>query len=147
MPAQWQTLATLSPEEFKTEAAALAERWAAQLAAADSPTPHADPRQESLRRVLRGPDAPPDVPLADFDAVRTADDQGTVETTNLALAALWARYADAGGPKRAMAVEDASEPQPSFVFVRGNPNNRGEEVPRRFLTLLAGKQPRYFHRW
>src|SRR4029077_20903470 len=105
---QWHTLATRSSKDVKTAAAALARQWAETLAAADSPTPHADPRQEALRRVLRGPDAPPDVPLADFDAVRTADDQGKVETSNLAIAALWARYADAGGPKRAMAVEDAS---------------------------------------
>ena len=143
LPARWQTLATLSPEEFKNEAApwrnggpAARRRRFAHAACRSAPgNASAGPA---------GPDAPPDVSLADFDAVRTADDQGTVETTNLALAALWARYADAGGPKRAMAVEDASEAQPSFVFVRGNPNNRGEEVPRRFLTLLAGKQPPIF---
>jgi mono/diheme cytochrome c family protein len=142
--ASWHALATLSPKAFKTQAPALAKRLAEQLAAADSPTPHADPRQEALRRVLRGPEAPPDVPLANFDEIMAAGATGKIEAMNLGLTALWARYADAGGPPRAMAIQNASMLKPSFVFLRGNPNSRGEEVPRRFLAVLAGERPRAF---
>src|SRR5262249_13762663 len=118
--APWQALATLSPKAFKSQAAALAGRYARPLAAAHWPMPHADPRQEALRRVLRGPEAPADVPLANFVEIRAASDQGTMEDMNLSLTALWSRHADAGGPPRAMAVEDAPALRPSYVFLRGN---------------------------
>jgi hypothetical protein len=142
--APWHALAALPPEAFKAKAATMAERRAKELAAADSPTPHADQGHEALRRVLRGPEAPPDVPLAHFDEIQSAFDMSMLEDMNLTLTALWARYADAGGPPRAMAVEDAPVLQPSFVLVRGNPHRRGEAVPRRFLAVLAEGRPRPF---
>jgi hypothetical protein len=36
-----------------------------------------------------------------------------------------------------MAVADRQPPVAPYVFLRGNPNNRGPEVPRRFLTVLS----------
>ncbi|HEY8505556.1 MAG TPA: DUF1553 domain-containing protein, partial [Gemmataceae bacterium] len=41
-------------------------------------------------------------------------------------------------PARAMVLTDSERPFQPYVFVRGNPGNRGEEVPRRFLQVLAG---------
>ncbi|MBL8889684.1 MAG: PSD1 domain-containing protein [Planctomycetaceae bacterium] len=38
---------------------------------------------------------------------------------------------------RAMAVVDRQPPVNSYVFLRGNPNNRGPDVARRFLTVLS----------
>jgi hypothetical protein len=49
-----------------------------------------------------------------------------------------------GAPKRAMAVEDAPRPVNSPVFIRGEANNRGEVVPRRFLEILAGPSRQEF---
>ena len=43
-----------------------------------------------------------------------------------------------GTPPRAMAVEDVPNPQDSPLFVRGEPQNRGGLVPRRFLEVLSG---------
>ncbi len=43
----------------------------------------------------------------------------------------------AGGPVRAMALEDLPNPVTPHVFLRGKPNNPGEEVPRQFLEVLA----------
>lgn len=42
-----------------------------------------------------------------------------------------------GVPLRAMALADGPHPHNSPVFKRGNPGNRGAEVPRRFLEVLS----------
>lgn len=47
-------------------------------------------------------------------------------------------------PEFAMGFVDAPQPFDPYVFVRGNPNNRGESVKRRFLTCLAGENPQPF---
>jgi hypothetical protein len=47
-------------------------------------------------------------------------------------------------PPRAMVLEDSPRPSNVRVFLRGNPANPGEEVPRRFLRLLAGDSRRPF---
>jgi hypothetical protein len=49
-----------------------------------------------------------------------------------------------GSPPRAMALEDAASPVNPVVFKRGNPNNRGESVPRQYLEVLAGEQRKPF---
>ena len=46
-------------------------------------------------------------------------------------------------PPRAMALIDGNIVNP-HVFKRGNPGNRGEEVPRRFLSVLSGGKPEPF---
>ena len=42
-----------------------------------------------------------------------------------------------GGPLRAMALLDNPTPMTPHVLVRGNPGNRGPEVPRQFLEILS----------
>ena len=45
-------------------------------------------------------------------------------------------------PELAMTMSDKPEPVKAFVFRRGNANNRGDEVPRRFLAILSpGERP------
>src|SRR5262249_33216538 len=108
-------------------------------------TPHTDSNKEALRRILRGPDAPPDIPIADFAEVQNSgSDQSNIENVLMLVHALGARYADAGGKPRAMAVEDTPIIRPAHVLVRGNPNSIGEEVPRRFLGVLEGGTPAPF---
>lgn len=41
-----------------------------------------------------------------------------------------------GAPARAMALVDQAQPVDPVIFVRGQPGNRGEAVPRRFLQIL-----------
>lgn len=43
-----------------------------------------------------------------------------------------------GAVVRAMSVEDAGRPKDSPVFLRGEAENRGPVVPRRFLEILSG---------
>lgn len=47
-------------------------------------------------------------------------------------------------PPRAMAMFDSPQPVNPRVFVRGNPGRPGDPVPRRFLTVLSGGDPKPF---
>lgn len=45
-------------------------------------------------------------------------------------------------PPRAMVLQDAPRPTEPIIFLRGNPENHGSKVPRRFLGLFnADRQP------
>lgn len=41
-----------------------------------------------------------------------------------------------GAPARAMVVQEKGKPVAPYIFLRGDRQNRGESVPRRFLTIL-----------
>ncbi len=45
---------------------------------------------------------------------------------------------DPGSPPRAMVLVDSTRPADSPVFIRGEAENKGEVVPRRFLEILSG---------
>ncbi|MFO0890551.1 MAG: PSD1 and planctomycete cytochrome C domain-containing protein [Isosphaeraceae bacterium] len=45
---------------------------------------------------------------------------------------------------RAMVLTDSEQPYEPRVFVRGNPAQPGDHVPRRFLRVLAGENPSAF---
>ncbi len=47
-------------------------------------------------------------------------------------------------PPHAMALVDAPQPVSQHVFIRGNPSRPGEEVPRRFITVLSKGEPKPF---
>ena len=46
-------------------------------------------------------------------------------------------WTEPGAPLRAMALVDKPNPKNSFIFLRGNPANKGPEAPRRFLEVLS----------
>jgi hypothetical protein len=47
-------------------------------------------------------------------------------------------FSHPGAPRRAMSLEDAAKPKDSPLFIRGEANQKGDVVPRRFLEILAG---------
>ncbi len=49
-----------------------------------------------------------------------------------------------GAPAGAMVLNDAPNPFQPYVFLRGNPGNHGENVPRRFLEVIAGEERKPF---
>ena len=49
-----------------------------------------------------------------------------------------------GSPPRAMAIREDKRPEDSYVFVRGNPIDRGKPVAARFLTALSGSDLKPF---
>jgi len=51
--------------------------------------------------------------------------------------AVTALTAHPGAPMRAMIFEDAPKPVERKVFVRGNPNTKGADAPRQFLSVKS----------
>jgi hypothetical protein len=112
-----------------------------QAASAKKPLPTAlpEPAREQLRQVLHGPQAPPDVALSVFSELELLPDRPSqAKLQELRKAVEKWRATGAGAPPRAMVLVDAPVPYEPCVFLRGNPNNRGEPVRRRFLHLLTG---------
>jgi len=47
-------------------------------------------------------------------------------------------------PEFAMGFQDNASPFDPYVFIRGNPGNHGESVPRRFITCISAEEPKPF---
>ena len=88
---------------------------------------------------------PADVPLDEFELVYTEGDSNNSRTFRNRYNSMLAQSAYDGAPPRAMAMEDLPHPQPSHVFLRGNPNNPGALTPARFITCLGGDDAKPFH--
>jgi mono/diheme cytochrome c family protein len=54
------------------------------------------------------------------------------------------RVTHPGSPAQAMVLNDAPQPVQPHILKRGNPNNRGPAVPRRFLAVLSGPERKPF---
>jgi hypothetical protein len=100
---------------------------------------------EELRQVFHGPDGPPNVARAELNDLELLPDRpAQAKYQELKKAVETWRVSGPGAPPRAMALQDLPEPVEPRVFVRGNPNNPGETVPRQFLGVLAGPGRRPF---
>jgi hypothetical protein len=137
----------------------VAERYARVFAAAVDETPQqkkaspespperpapADPDREALRRVLLADGAPYNL---SEEAIRRSFPpmvKMQIQQMGSELDQLDSRHP--GAPVRAMALADMPQPRDARVFVRGNPNNPGEEAPRQFVEVLAGPDRRPFTR-
>ena len=103
------------------------------------------PALESLRQVFHGPDSPPNVvmlPYGDLGLLPDRPSQAKLQELRNAVQN-WLTSGP-GAPPRALSLEDAPTPIEPRVFMRGNPNNLGEPVPRRFLAMLAGPERKPF---
>jgi hypothetical protein len=101
--------------------------------------------EEELRQVFYGDGAPPDVamlPYGDLSLLPDRPSQATLQKLRKELET-W-RSTGPGAPPRAQVLEDLPTPFQSYVFVRGNPNNKGETVPRRFPEVLTGAKRKPF---
>lgn len=98
------------------------------------------PAIEELSLIYRDPDSPPKLlydPVGQIGLLPDRPAQARFQELRKAVET-W-RATGPGAPSRAMALEDAPTPVEPRVFLRGNPNNLGEAVPRRFLSVLAGE--------
>jgi len=121
----------------------VSERYGKLLAGADKTSVLPEANEEALRQVLFAVDAPANVPAAEQD--------GLLEGVRPRLRQLKAKIDEVdavhpGAPPRAMALADNASFHNPVVFVRGNPGNRGPEVPRQFPAVLAGGQRRPFQK-
>jgi hypothetical protein len=138
-------------EKPPTSLAELAKRYAEVLHAAEKKwqatktAPLPDPAEEQLRLVFHGADAAANVallPYGDLSLLPDRASQAKLQELRKALEK-W-RAGGPGAPARAMALDDLPTPVESYVFLRGNPSNRGETVPRQLPRLLTGDRDRPF---
>jgi hypothetical protein len=103
-----------------------------------------DPAEEELRQVYHATDAPPNLHASSYNDLDLLPDRPAQEEMKKYLKAVeeW-RAKGPGAPPRAMTVQDLPKPYEPRVFQRGNPNQLGEHVPRRFVSVIAGgkRQP------
>ncbi|MDB6123534.1 MAG: Protein of unknown function (DUF1553)/Protein of unknown function (DUF1549)/Planctomycete [Pedosphaera sp.] len=137
-----------------TNMADVAERYGKLLVEADqhwekalvttntAPTALADAAEEALRQVLFAADAPANLPHNEFDRFYDIPSSQMMRALKRKVDELDATHA--GAPPRAMALEDKATPYNVQVFIRGNTGNRGPEVPRQFLEVVAGKDRKPF---
>jgi hypothetical protein len=119
----------------------VAERYGTLLERAHA-APPADAADEALRLVLTGPDSPialPPGPFADFEWFFDESTRQEIGRLNREIER-WIITAP-GAPPYAVIMEDrpGTHANPR-VFRRGNPANKGQEVPRRAPRLLSGPE-------
>ena len=121
----------------------VSERLGKLFVAEDAATPHAEREREQVRLVLRGPDAPPEVPAADTEALLAG---AKPKLRQLKAKVDEVDAVHPGAPPRGMVLVDNERPTKPYVFIRGNPGNHGPEVPRQFVEVLAGPARKPFEK-
>ena len=107
----------------------------AQAAADQKPTALPDGAAEELRQLLYAENAAPIVSLDDARKLFDRKQRDGATARKRAIDSLKANSPVA--PPRAMVVVDKAQPVNPYVFKRGNPGLRGDNVPRRFLRALT----------
>ena len=101
--------------------------------------------EEPLKQVLYGADSPATVPAgAVVDLEWLFDEATRVELGKLQLEIDQWMLQSPGSPPHAVILEDSAVQKNPHVFKRGNPANKGDEVPRQFLELLSGPNRKPF---
>jgi len=127
----------------------VAQRYAGLLDSVSAPTQTpggigevpVDPDREALRKAFLADEAPGGLPEGVIRQLFPAAVQTQIQQLETELGQLDTTHP--GAPVRAMALFDNAQPGNARIFIRGNPNNPGDEVPRQFLKALAGtdRQP------
>ena len=112
---------------------------------ADPPVGLSDPHAESLRAVLFGLESPCQMPPGSIIDCETYFDsaactelwklQGEIDR--------WIVQSEQPVPY-ALTLQDSSKPAEPRIFRRGDPLNLGRDVPRQFLSIIAGPQRQPF---
>jgi mono/diheme cytochrome c family protein len=107
-----------------------------------APTALPDAQCEALRQVLYAEKSPVNLPGNEVRSIHARRlGEGAAPLRNKIAALSWKHP---GVPLRAMAMVDIPKPHNSPVFIRGNPGNKGPQVPRRFLEVLSAEAPAPF---
>jgi hypothetical protein len=110
-------------------------------------TKKVDPDEEPLRQVLYDEDGPVYPPKGSYvDQQFFFDEGGRVKLAKLLRDIDVLNITHPMALPHAGILEDKPEIHNPRVFKRGNPVNRGEEVPRQYLELVSGKQRKPFTR-
>jgi hypothetical protein len=118
-----------------------------QAAAAGQPVPEQfkDVVNEQLRAVLYAPGRPCRVPNEPIVSTEYDFDSGTCNELWKQQVELDRAILNAGSqPRFAIIMQDRDFPVNPRIFKRGNPATKGDDVPRQFLTILAGADRKPF---
>ncbi|MCE9534392.1 MAG: PSD1 and planctomycete cytochrome C domain-containing protein [Planctomycetes bacterium] len=127
-----------TPKTYKEAA----ETYGRLIAAHFPPKPNLAGLAEARLMAILGPGGVLDVPAADIDRLLDRADKNKLTDLKKKLDAYKAEAL--GSPPRAMVLNDSPKPFEPYVFLRGNPGNRGPAVPRRFLEALSGPDRKPF---
>ncbi|MFN0218436.1 MAG: PSD1 and planctomycete cytochrome C domain-containing protein, partial [Hyphomicrobium sp.] len=114
------------------------DAWREFAAQTNAPKAFPDAEREALRQILYGSDSPISSEYGELHRQFDTPAQQKIRALQREVDGLDATHP--GAPPRAMALLDKDTPQNPRVFKRGSPGNPGDEVPRRFLEVLAGPQ-------
>ncbi len=107
------------------------------------PTALPDASGEQIRQVLYGTDSP--AVLANDNIERALERQDRQEARKLRQEIEKFRTTAKSAPLQAMGMEDSPRIAPKTrVLLRGNPGRPGPEVPRQFLSIVAGEDRQPF---
>ncbi len=161
--APWLAFAELPKDTFRKEAEKVTSALATDAAGQDAPAVvgvfvgnppasldevanrynrvFAESPDQSIRTFLEGHDSPISLDADQVHRLFDVPEGQRKRALQRAIDELQATHP--GAPPRAMVLVDKPKPVEPVIFQRGNPNNRGEAVPRRFLALLSGpdRQP------
>ncbi len=119
------------------------QAWATALkAAATQSLP--DPNQEALRQVLYAADAPTSIPPGSVSDMEWFFDEETRVKLQQLQAEIEKWDLDPAAPEFALILQDRAVQSNARVFKRGNPADRGAEVPRRYLRAVLGEDRKPF---
>ena len=102
-----------------------------------------DPNAEAIRKLLYADGAP--LALSERDITRLTSQQTEARVNLLIRKVNEVKITHPGSPGRAMAMMDLPKGRDSAIFLRGNPNSRGQVVPRQFLEIIARPGAEPFH--
>ncbi|MBY0512578.1 MAG: DUF1553 domain-containing protein, partial [Gemmataceae bacterium] len=123
-----QALADAKPKTFKEAATAVAGVLVAK-------------KDDAEVAKVWAAGGPTDIPLADFDKFQNRADREAVAAQKKKIDAF--KATSPAAPPRAMVLNDGPAFQP-YVFLRGNPGNRGPNIPRQFVEIAAGPNAKPF---
>jgi mono/diheme cytochrome c family protein len=99
--------------------------------------------ERQLRHHLFAPDAPPSLPLEDDFHLKMLN-RGVRDSVRGTLGAIDSLNRGANAPPRSMSLRELDDAPEAFVFVRGNPVNRGARVEPGFLSVLSNEEASRF---
>ena len=102
--------------------------------AGDMPQALPEVNQEAVRQILFGKDSPANIPRGDVWNLSEVPIQGQMRDKDNAITRV--KNTHPGRPNRAMALVDGELFNP-YVFRRGQPGSKGDDVPRKFLDVLS----------
>ncbi len=125
------------------------ERWQEALKPAakgnsEPPKELQNPAQEQLRLVLYGEDSPTNIPAEGKQGIHIFLEEDSKDQLVTLKRSMLRWSLSPAAPPHALIVEDSSNQKNPRVFLRGNPEMPGEEIPRQFLLMLAGEKRQPF---